>query len=111
MAIEDGAVLGELFAHLSHPKQITDLLQTYEALRKPRATRIVQKSTIARGDYHMVDGPEQEARDKLLLSASGTEGFPNPWADKVFREWLWGYDSADVAEQAWIAYEGTPARL
>jgi len=101
MAIEDGAVLGELFAHLSHPNQITHFLQMYESLRKPRATRVVQKSTIARGQYHMLNGPEQEARDAILLSASKGEGFPNPFADQVFTKWLWEYDSLGVAEEAY----------
>ena len=112
MAIEDGAVLGDLFAHLSHPSQIPDLLSIYETLRKPRGTSIVQKSTWARGQYHMVDGLDQEARDKLLLSGIGTEEFPNPWADRRFREWLWSYDSTETAERAWREYtRDTGARL
>lgn len=101
MAVEDGAVLGDIFAHLSDRSQIPHFLTLYEKFRKPRATKIVQKSSLARHDYHMEDGPEQEERDSILQNGVGFEDFPNPWGDPVFREWLFSYDSSDAAEQAW----------
>lgn len=46
MAVEDGAVLGDIFAHLSDRSQIPHFLALYEKFRKPRATKIVQKARL-----------------------------------------------------------------
>ncbi|KAL8733310.1 MAG: hypothetical protein Q9166_002134 [cf. Caloplaca sp. 2 TL-2023] len=101
LAIEDGAVLGHLFSHLSHDSQLPSLLHTYESLRKSRTTTIVNGSTALRDIFHMPDGPEQRERDRVLREEEPCEGYPNRWADPVFREWLFGYDALKEVERAW----------
>ena len=107
-AVEDGAVLGALFERLSSRSQLPDLLTIYEALRKSRTTRVVKGSTALRDIFHMLDGEQQSERDRQLLEEEPFEGFPNPWADPVFQEWLFGYDFEKEVEGAWERYlEGT----
>ncbi|KAL8666948.1 MAG: hypothetical protein Q9168_007381 [Polycauliona sp. 1 TL-2023] len=89
LAIEDGAVLGQLFSYDGLDKSM--LLSVYEKLRKPRTTRIVQGSVALRNMNHTLDGPAQQQRDETL-KREPFEGHPNPWVDPVFQKWLFGYD-------------------
>lgn len=79
IAVEDGAVLGSLFAHVTHPSLIPDILIIYEQIRKSRATRVVRGSTKQRDIFHMPDGPKQRERDRQLVEFAGHlfEGYPN----------------------------------
>ena len=105
-AVEDGAVLGALFERLTCRSQLPDLLTIYETLRKPRTTLIVKGSTALRDVLHMHDGEQQRERDRQLLEEEPFEGYPNPWADPVFQEVLFGYDSEKEVEAAWRIYMG-----
>lgn len=104
-AVEDGAVLGALFERIESRSQIADVLTMYERLRKDRTTRIVKGSTALRDIFHMVDGPRQEERDRQLTEHEPFEGYPNRWADPVFQEWLFGYDSFAEVARAWKRYK------
>ena len=97
LAIEDGAVLGQLFSYDGLDKSM--LLSIYEKLRKPRATRIVQGSAALRNMNHTLDGPGQQQRDETL-KREPFEGHPNPWADPVFQKWLFGYDVEEEVGKA-----------
>lgn len=44
MAVEDAAVLGNVFSHLSHPSQIAPMLHAYKELRFER-TAATQSSS------------------------------------------------------------------
>ncbi|KAE9392388.1 FAD/NAD(P)-binding domain-containing protein [Gymnopus androsaceus JB14] len=66
MAIEDAEVLGKLFSHITHPKQIPSLLKAYESIRFERTTNTQRLEAEFRELYHLRDGPEQEARDARL---------------------------------------------
>ncbi|KAL9120987.1 MAG: hypothetical protein Q9187_002462 [Circinaria calcarea] len=105
-AVEDGAVLGALFERLTCRSQLPDLLTIYESLRKPRTTLIVKGSTALRDILHMHDGEQQRERDRQLLEEKPFEGYPNPWADPVFQEFLFGYDAEKEVEAAWRMYIG-----
>ena len=110
MAIEDAAVLGNLFSHLSHPSQIRPLLQGYQDLRLPRTAATQAQSRLNQKIFHLPDGPEQEARDADMRKAAeyelrGTgalsEGSANQWADETKSRIQFGYDADEVAEEWW----------
>ena len=51
----------------------------------------------------MVDGPEQQERDELMLSKLGKEidcKFPVRWLCPVAQPWLYGYDAKSEVEAA-----------
>ena len=65
-AIEDGAALATLLAAM--PDDVPGALARYEAVRKPRATRLQELSAVNRKRFHLPDGPEQQERDALLVA-------------------------------------------
>lgn len=114
MAVEDAAVLGNLFSRLSHVSQIGPLLHAYQNLRLPRTAATQMSSTLNQNIFHFPDGPEQEARDASMRAAMetelkmlngedvdvGNEGSANQWADRKKNEKQFGYD-ADTAVDTW----------
>lgn len=119
MAVEDAAVLGNLFSRISHKSQIEPLLHAYEKLRLPRTADTQTSSTLNQNIFHLPDGPEQAARDASMREAMETElkmlsgeeidiqneGSANQWADRKKNEIQFGYD-ADVATNTWWAEAG-----
>ncbi|CAL1707345.1 unnamed protein product [Somion occarium] len=116
MAIEDAAVLGNLFSHLSHPSQIHPLLEAYQSLRLKRTADTQASSRDNQRIFHLPDGPEQEKRDEEMRRAMAKEkGLPAPegdadeemkgnanqWADKPKSQAQFGYDADEVAEKWW----------
>jgi len=85
-AIEDGAALAALLK--TEPGDIAGTLLRYEALRKPRATRLQQASAANRTRFHLPDGEAQRARDEAL-AASGDRSIANIG-------WLYAHDAAAV---------------
>jgi salicylate hydroxylase len=85
-AIEDGAALAALLKAM--PDDIADALARYEALRKPRATKLQQASAANRTRFHLPDGDAQRARD-AALATSGDRSIENIG-------WLYAHDAADV---------------
>ncbi|KAI6115942.1 hypothetical protein F5141DRAFT_1212544 [Pisolithus sp. B1] len=81
MAIEDAAVLGNLFSHLSSRAQIAPLLHAYEALRYERATNAQTFSRLNKATLHLPDGLEQEQRDGKMRAAM--EDAPKKIHDEV----------------------------
>ena len=104
MAVEDGAVLGALFAHITHRSQLRDLLLIYENIRKARTTIIVKASTQAQMINHCPDGDIQAGRDRQLMEEEPFEGFPSRYADPVFQKYVFGYDAFAEADKAWATY-------
>jgi len=86
-SIEDGAALAALLKAM--PGDIAGAQARYEALRKPRATRLQQASATNRTRYHLRDGEAQRARDDAMAS-SGDRAIANIG-------WLYTHDAADVA--------------
>jgi salicylate hydroxylase len=83
-AIEDGAALATLLAAM--PDDVPGALARYEAVRKPRATRLQELSAVNRRRFHLPDGPEQHERDALLVT-SGDRSF-------AALKWLYEHDAA-----------------
>ena len=85
-SIEDGAALASLLKAM--PGDVPGALQRYEAVRKPRATRLQEMSAINRTRFHLPDGPEQEKRD-AALAKSGDRSMANIG-------WLYMHDAAEA---------------
>ncbi|KAI0017129.1 hypothetical protein F4780DRAFT_620102 [Xylariomycetidae sp. FL0641] len=102
-AIEDGAVLGLLLGSIKNRDQLPQVLEIYQTLRKARGDAIVKETRKQREAFHMVNGPEQEARDELFLSQLGQElkaPFPSRWTCPDTQPWLFGYDAYREVEEA-----------
>ena len=83
-SIEDGAALAALLAAI--PGDVPAALRRYEAMRKPRATRLQEMSAANRTRFHLGDGPEQQKRDEAM-AGSGDRSIANI-------SWLYGHDAA-----------------
>ncbi|KAG1744612.1 uncharacterized protein EDB91DRAFT_1236537 [Suillus paluster] len=117
MAVEDAAVLGNLFSHCSDRSQITPLLYAYQTLRYERATATQTSSSLNQHIFHHPDGPEQEERDNEMRMAMEDAfrvargekstlvlaGNANQWADKEKSNIQFGYDADEEAEKWWLA--------
>jgi salicylate hydroxylase len=85
-AIEDAAVLARCLA--DDPGDPPAALRRYEAVRKPRTTRVQLGSHARLHANHLPDGPEQLARDEAFAEE-------DPLA---FNGWIYGHDAEeDVA--------------
>jgi salicylate hydroxylase len=110
-SLEDGAVLGYLLGKVDYEKreeQLPKVASLYQKLRKERGETIQKETFKQRHAFHMVDGPEQEARDKLMLSMLGGElkaDFPSRWTCPRVQRWLYGYDAYAEAAKG---FEATP---
>ena len=92
-----------MLAALKSKDQLPAALNLYERLRKKRGEAIVRETFAQRADFHMEDGPEQEARDALMLSKLGKEidcKFPSRWQCPEVQPWLYGYDARKETEAA-----------
>ena len=85
-SIEDGAALASLLQAM--PGDIGGALARYEAVRKPRATKLQQASAANRERFHLPDGPEQQKRDEAI-AASGDRSIANIG-------WLYAHDAAAI---------------
>ena len=81
-ALEDGAVLARCLAAAGSSADWPAALAEYEALRRPRTTRLQEVSHARAHANHLPDGPEQEARDASFAAA-------DPLAANA---WIYGYD-------------------
>lgn len=102
-SIEDGAVLGNVLAALESKDQLPEALRLYERIRKQRGEAIVRETFAQRKDFHLRDGPEQQARDELMLSQLGKQidcKFPSRWQCPEVQPWLYGYDARQEVDQA-----------
>ncbi|KAF7188087.1 FAD-dependent monooxygenase OpS4 [Pseudocercospora fuligena] len=102
-SMEDGAVLGNVLAALESREQLPAALRLYEQLRKKRGEAIVRETFAQRHDFHMVDGPEQQARDELMLAQLGKPidvKFPSRWQCPEVQPWLYGYDAQKEVDDA-----------
>ena len=118
MAIEDGAVLGNLLSRISHISQLGPLLKAYQDLRLPRTTEMQESSRLSGRIFHLPDGPEQRKRDEnmkkaMALQLSGNSelgresaGNPNQSADKAKNDILYRYDADFEVDKWWATHGG-----
>ena len=118
MAIEDGAVLGNLLSRISHISQLRPLLEGYQDLRLPRTAEMQASSRFRRNTFHLPDGPEQRMRDEdmkktVVLQFPGNSealqreptGNQNRSADKARDVIVFGYDADFEVDKWWAAHE------
>ncbi len=86
-AIEDAAVLARCLG--GDPGDPAAALRRYEALRKPRTTRVQLGSHARLHANHLPDGPEQLARDEAFAGE-------DPLA---FNGWIYGHDPEEGAAE------------
>ncbi|KAF7358161.1 FAD/NAD(P)-binding domain-containing protein [Mycena venus] len=113
MALEDAAVLGNLFSRISHKHQITPLLEAYEKIRIARTTSTQEASWSNRTTFHLADGAAQEARDNSMRlamveilkgvnsSSDGHQGNANMWADREKNFEQFSYDPDEAVNLWW----------
>ncbi|KAI6046392.1 hypothetical protein EDC04DRAFT_3006615 [Pisolithus marmoratus] len=111
MAIEDAAVLGNLFSRLSSRAQIGPLLRAYEAIHYDRATDTQRFSRLRKAFLHLPDGPEQEQRDRMMRAAMedahvgstgpNTKGKTIQRNDKEKNSIQFRYNADEEAEMWW----------
>lgn len=109
-SMEDGAVLGNVLGALESKADLPAALKLYERLRKTRGETIVRETFAQRRDFHMLNGPEQESRDQLMLSKLGKTidcKFPSRWQCPEVQPWLYGYDAY---EEVAAALQDSPLR-
>ncbi|KAI9898873.1 hypothetical protein N3K66_005334 [Trichothecium roseum] len=106
MGLESSSVLSHLLgrARRNDRGQIRAALGVYERMSKERSGWIIRASLENGRVWQLPDGPAQEERGRQLLAGGEGPGFPNMLADPDFREWLWGFDAAKAAGEAWEAY-------
>jgi 2-polyprenyl-6-methoxyphenol hydroxylase-like FAD-dependent oxidoreductase len=87
-SIEDGATLAACLGGADAGDDVPAALRRYEALRKPRATRLQELSRANKTRFHLPDGPAQEARDALMATGG----------DRSIEAigWLYAHDAARV---------------
>lgn len=67
-AVEDGLVLALALSRATIKASLPTCLAAYETIRKPRTVYTQKFGTYMATQMHMVDGPEQQGRDKALAS-------------------------------------------
>ena len=111
MGVEDGAVIGKLYSHLSVPEQTQDFLYAFQDLRQQRCAEAID-GDISMFRYISMDaGPEQEMRDASMLT-NDREGRNVLEGDETTGEneqWLqirtiYGYDCEDEADDWWVQW-------
>ncbi|TFK90822.1 FAD/NAD(P)-binding domain-containing protein [Polyporus arcularius HHB13444] len=102
MAVEDGAVLGSLFSHLSSKEQIPAFLNAYQELRQRRCEMVNRAVFDNARMMCLPPGPEADARDQDM-AAQATD-----WDDGMLKvqfeeiSAIFLYDAGDDAEEWWI---------
>lgn len=103
-SIEDGCVLGRVLSYVKTREQLPQGIELFEKLRKSRGEKVARETFFQRHDFHMEDGPEQEARDQIFASQLGKEEaevkFPSRWNCPEVQPWLYGYDAYQEVDEA-----------
>jgi salicylate hydroxylase len=102
MALEDAAVLGELFGRSTNPCDPAEkrrLLAIYEQCRKPRTEMVVERGNRQQWLYHLHDGPEQRERDRAMRAME--EGEALAWRDSGLSPQLLGYKVEEDVDRYW----------
>ncbi|KZT73574.1 FAD/NAD(P)-binding domain-containing protein [Daedalea quercina L-15889] len=111
MAVEDAAVLGKLFCHLSSREQIASFLYAFQDIRQRRVATIREVELETIWFMMLEDGPEQRVRDASMKAKyragknamAGEDGEEDTLQWKEVRE-TFGYDCEDEAENWWMQW-------
>lgn len=103
--IEDAAVLAELLSHTTATSEIPRLTTLYYQLRHPRAEKVRELGRMNGQAFQMVNGPEQEKRDRYLCMPLRERrridpGYLDLFGEVEFHAWLDGLDVTAKARDA-----------
>lgn len=107
MALEDAAVLGVLFSHLGAREDIPAALEGFEALRRPRISKVRSESLKMREVLSLDDGLEQCQRDEQLLSNIACDTNPHYLLNPGLKAQLFAFDVCVDAERWWTGHSNT----
>lgn len=87
-------------------------LSVFQSARADRIAVVGAQSMRVGQLWALGDGEDQRARDTALLEGTevkiqGLEGFPNPFENEDFTQWLYGTDISEAAETAWCKETGS----
>ncbi|KUJ06637.1 salicylate hydroxylase [Mollisia scopiformis] len=110
--VEDAAVLAGCLERVRSKEEISRLTEAYESIRKPRAEKVKKTSWGNMKHYGLVDGKEQEERDRMYAKtlvvqtrddeerADKPQKDANaPYGSAEFSMWLYGYDVEEELEK------------
>ncbi|KAK6532104.1 hypothetical protein TWF694_003266 [Orbilia ellipsospora] len=110
-AIEDAGVLTVALGLIDGVERVGDALKVYEAVRKERGEAIQASATATQRQLHLVDGKEQEERDRRIRESTeaarrdggnnGEKRNPDLWADQQWQEFMWGVDIMKDTLERW----------
>jgi salicylate hydroxylase len=106
MAIEDSAVLAEVLsrAPATSPDIISKVLKTYELLRKPRTSTLVDLAAESGRVLHVGAGKAQEERNLQFAEANAKGGkVPDKWASPDVQKMIYGHDCMKIAGEEFEA--------
>jgi salicylate hydroxylase len=101
MATEDAAVLRAVLKEASR-ETVPDMLKRYQAIRQPRASVVCKAGRNLQHTYHLPDGEEQQARDKLMIQE--VEENPVFWGFEDRRKWLFGHDAEEYDSELGVPF-------
>ncbi|KAH7881977.1 hypothetical protein F5I97DRAFT_1817828, partial [Phlebopus sp. FC_14] len=110
LALEDAAVLGRLFSHLSSTAQISHFLYAFQDIREDRCEGVLAAEQANLEFKMMPPGPEQVERDDMLkerlVLGTGLFGWGRPRGERgeAWQEMhaLYSYSAEDVADEWWV---------
>ncbi|KZT66461.1 FAD/NAD(P)-binding domain-containing protein [Daedalea quercina L-15889] len=111
MGVEDAAVLGKLYSHLSIPEQAQDFLYAFQDLRQQRCAEAAD-GDLSTLRYISADlGPDQEARDSNMLAKyrEGRNVLEGDEDSGEVEQWsqvrsIYAYDCEDEADDWWVQW-------
>jgi 2-polyprenyl-6-methoxyphenol hydroxylase-like FAD-dependent oxidoreductase len=89
-ALEDGAALTSCLTQ-ANARPVQESLRLYEAVRKPRASRVQSLSAANKSRFHLPDGLAQRERDEQMISG-GTDFSFNAV------DWIYAHDASVIVE-------------
>jgi len=112
MAVEDAAVLGKLFGHLSSKDQIGNFLYAFEDIRQARCHASFQDDVNLYKFLVLPPGPHRQARDEGLKKTyvGEQQGLDHVEDASITRQqWeevkkVYAYDCEDEADEWWIQW-------
>lgn len=117
MSIEDGPALAECLSRVRDIEDIPKYLRIFEQLRKPRCEKMQLCSRLNGQMWHLPDGQQQEERDRGFGRDDFTEAETkssqqqgenvNPWSNRDFQPWLFGYDVVKDVRKVLDGIDGT----
>ncbi|KAM0321676.1 hypothetical protein ACHAPQ_009317 [Fusarium lateritium] len=107
MAIEDGAIIAEVFSLVANGGadrgDIAQTLKVYELLRKDRTSTLVDLAAASARTLHLNNGEAKEQRDREFKAAMKSgKPLPDKWASPEVQEMIFTYNGlSDTRNRFW----------